>query len=100
MRGTVEGFIDDVIAGDNGKACAATTDKRSCLATLLLAQEFLGDDGYEAVLGDGWRQSLGEATVTFTDDAHASMPPLPSDDEPTELVRQEGRWLIVFEGGL
>ena len=36
-------------------------------------------------------------TVTFTDDDHASIPPLNDDDDGTELVRQDGEWRIVFE---
>jgi hypothetical protein len=56
----------------------------------LLAQRFLEEGGYEALLGDDWREKLESAQVTFADEDHASIPPLVPDEEegPAELVRQ------------
>jgi hypothetical protein len=67
------------------------------LGALVLAEGFLGEGGYEALLGDDWREKLEAAEVTFADDDHASIPPLNEDDDGTELVREDGEWLIVFE---
>jgi hypothetical protein len=94
---TVE-FTQAVIDGDNGRACAMTTDVDTCLGSLVLAQGFLGEGGFEALLGDDWREQLEQAEVTFADENHASIPPLTEDEKgPTELVREDGEWLIVVE---
>jgi hypothetical protein len=91
-------FIEALIDGENGRACAMTTDPETCLGGLVLAQGFLGEGGFEALLGDDWRENLENAEVTFADDDHASVPPLTPDEEgPTELVREDGEWLIVVE---
>jgi hypothetical protein len=73
------------------------TNPTGCLGALVLAEGFLGEGGYEALLGDDWREKLEAAEVTFADDDHASIPPLNEDDDGTELVREDGEWLIVFE---
>lgn len=91
-------FIEALIDGENGRACAMTTDPDTCLSGLVLAQGFLGEGGFEALLGDDWREELEKAEITFTDDNHATVPPLsPDDDGPTQLVREDGEWLIAVE---
>ena len=97
VKGTLADFTDAVIDGENGKACAMTTDVETCLGALVLTHGFLGEGGYEAILGDDWREQLENARVEFTDADHASIPPLGSDDDPTEFVREGDRWLIVME---
>jgi hypothetical protein len=98
VKDTVTEFLEAAIEGQNGRACAMTTDVDECLSGLVLAQGFLGEGGFEAVLGEDWRDELANAEVTFADDDHASVPPLTPDEEvPTELVRENGRWLIVIE---
>jgi hypothetical protein len=75
-----------------------TTDVDTCLSGVVLAQGFLGEGGLEALIGEDWREKLDAAEVTFADENHASIPPLLSDDdEGTELVRDDGEWLIVVE---
>jgi hypothetical protein len=89
-------FIEATIDGRNGEACALTTDAGKCLGALVLAEGFLGEGGYEALLGDDWREKLEAAEVTFADDDHATIAPITKDDG-NELVREDGKWLIVFE---
>jgi hypothetical protein len=96
VKDTVTEFLEAAIDGDNGRAM--TTDVDECLGGLVLAQGFLGEGGFEAVLGDDWREQIENAEVTFADEDHASVPPITPDEEgPTELVRQDGEWLIVVE---
>jgi hypothetical protein len=90
-------FLEAAIDGRNGEACALTTKVEKCLGGLVLAASFLGEGGFEAVLGDDWREQLESAEVTFADDDHATIPPIGSDNEPTELVREDGEWLLVYE---
>jgi hypothetical protein len=98
VKDTVAQFLEYAIDGENGRACALTTDTETCLSGLLLAGGFLGEGGLEAVLGEDWRAQLENAEVTFADDDHASVPPLtPEEESPTELVREDGEWLIVVE---
>ena len=97
MKQVAADFLEAAIDGRNGEACALTTDSGGCLGALAVAAGFLGEAGFEAQLGDGWRERLDATTVTFTDDDHASIPPLNDDDDGTELVRQDGEWRIVFE---
>ena len=81
-----------------GARARMTTNVDECLSGLMLAQGFLGEGGFEAALGDDWREQLENAEVTFADDNHASVPPLTPDEEgPTELVREDGEWRIVVE---
>lgn len=97
VKDTTADFLEAAIDGENGKACALTTDVETCLGQLVAAQGFLGEGGFEALLGEDWREQLENAEITFADAEHASVPPLSPDDEPTELVREEGEWLIVVE---
>jgi hypothetical protein len=98
VKDTVTEFLEAAIEGENGRACAMTTDVDECLSGLMLAEGFLGEGGLEAVLGDDWREQIENAEVTFTDDNHASLPPITPDEEgPTELVREDGEWRIVVE---
>ena len=90
-------FLEAAIDGRNGEACALTTNVGECLGGLVLAEGFLGEGGFEAVLGEDWREKLDSAQVTFADDDHATVAPLTSEDDPTELVREDGEWLIVVE---
>jgi hypothetical protein len=90
-------YLEAILAEENGRACALTTSPQDCLGQLALAQGFLGEGGFEALLPEDWRDRLDEAEVTFADDDHATIGALSSDDDPTELVREEGRWLIVVE---
>ncbi len=90
-------FLEAMIDDRTGEACALTTDAGECLGALVLAQGFVGEGGFEALLGDDWREELEAADVTFADDDHASLAPISEDDEGTELVREDGDWLIVFD---
>ena len=83
--------------GRNGEACALTTDPGQCVGALAVAQGFLGEGGYEALLGEDWREKLEAAEVTFADDDHATIAPLVADDSPTKLIRRGDDWLIVAE---
>lgn len=53
--------------------------------------------GFEAVLGEDWQEKLDSAEVTFADDDHATIAPWGAEEDPTELVREEGEWLLVSE---
>jgi hypothetical protein len=98
VKDTVADYLEAIIDGRNGEACAMTTDPEECVGALALAQGFLGEGGFEALLGEDWRERLEAAEVTFADDDHATLPPLsPEDESPTELVREDDRWLIVVE---
>ena len=97
MRAVSIDFVEAIIEERNGEACALTTNVEECLTGLIFAAGFLGEGGLEAILGDNWREELEEADVTFTDDAHATVAPILNEDEPTMLVRQDGKWLIVVE---
>jgi hypothetical protein len=91
-------FLEAVIDDRNGEACALTTEPSECLTGLVLAKGFIGEGGYEALLGDDWREELDAADVTFAGDDHATIAPFTEDDdEGTELVRQDDEWLIVSE---
>lgn len=70
VKHTVSEFIEALIAGQSGKACAMTTDVETCLSGLVAAQGFLGEGGYEALLGEDWRDELENVEVTFADDDH------------------------------
>lgn len=97
MRPVAAEFLEAVIDGRTGEACALTTDSGRCLGALALAEGFLGEGGFEVQLGDDWREKLDVVSVTFAADDHASIPPLNDEDDGTELVREDGEWLIVFE---
>jgi hypothetical protein len=90
-------FVEALIDEETGDACAMTTDVGSCLGAIAFAQGFLGESGYESILPDDWRDSIEDAEVTFSDDDHATIPPLTEDEEPTEFVREEGEWKLVME---
>ena len=96
-KAVVTDFLEALIDDRNGEACALTTDPGECIGALALAKGFVGEGGFEALLGDDWREELDAADVTFTDDDHATIAPLAADDDPTELVREDGEWLIVYE---
>ena len=89
-------FVEALLDERNGVACALTTNVGDCIAGLALAQGFLGEGGVEAVLGDHWRDDLKNADVTFHDDNHATIAPI-TGLEPIELVREDGKWLIVYD---
>ena len=89
-------FVEALIAEKNGDACAMTTDVGGCLAAIGLAQGFLGESNFESLMPDDWRDRLENAEVTFSDENHATIPPLPGDD-PTEFVRQDGEWKLVWD---
>jgi hypothetical protein len=76
VKDTVTEFLEAAIDGENGRACAMTTDVNECLSGLVLAEGFLGEGGLEAVLGDDWREQIENAEVTF----HRRQPRLPSAD--------------------
>jgi hypothetical protein len=97
IKDTTAEFLEAVIDGRNGEACALTTDPGQCVGQLALAQGFLGEGGFEALLGEDWRDELDAAEVEFADEDHATIPPLSPDDDPTTLVQRDGRWLIVVE---
>jgi hypothetical protein len=97
VKDATAGFLGALIDGRNEQACASTTDPEECLGSLVLAQAFLGEGGYEALLGEDWRENLEAAEVTFADENHASVPPLTPDEGPTELAQEDGEWLIVVE---
>jgi hypothetical protein len=89
-------FLEAMIDGRNGEACALTTNVDECLRALVLARRFLGEGGMEELIGDDWQEKVDSAEVTFADDNHATFPPL-WQDKPTELVREDGEWLLLFE---
>jgi hypothetical protein len=99
VKAVVAEFVEAAIDGRNGKACAVTTDPGLCLRSL----DLLGEGGYEAALRDwqerlgDWQERLDAATVTFADDNRATIPRLNDDGEVTELVREDGGWLIVID---
>ena len=90
-------FLEAMIDGRNGEACALTTDAGECIGGLVVAGGLVGEGGFEALLGDDWLEKLDAAEVTFADDDHASVAPLSEDDDGTELVRDDGDWLIVVK---
>lgn len=96
-KAVVTDFLEAVIDDRNGEACALTTDPGECIGALALAKGFVGEGGFEALLGDDWREELDAADVTFTDDDHLTIAPLTAEDDPTKLVREDGEWLIVYE---
>jgi hypothetical protein len=97
IKDTAAEFWEAVIDGRNGEACALTTDPGKCIGSLALAQGFLGEGGFEALIDEDWREALEAAEVEFADDDHATIPPFSPDDDPTQFVREDGLWLIVFE---
>jgi hypothetical protein len=97
IRARAVAFVDAVNDGEDGEACAMTTDPDACQRTIALAEGFLGEDGFEALLPDDWRDQLSDAPVTFSDDRHATMAGLTGEDEPGQFVYEDGEWLIVFE---
>ena len=99
MKAVSADFLQAAIDERNGEACALTTDPGKCLGALALAKRFLGEGGYEALLGEDWRERLNAASVTFADDDHATIAPFTKNDESdtNKLVREDGKWLIVVE---
>jgi hypothetical protein len=90
-------FVEALADEETGDACALTTDVGSCLGAMALAQGFLGESDFESILPDDWREQIDDAEVTFTDDDHATIPPLPGDEEATDFVRVDGDWKLVME---
>ena len=73
---------------------------------------FLGEGGFEELLGEDWREELENAEVTFADENHATVrfsareeSPANSSEVPSvtaytytaELVREDGEWLMIVE---
>jgi hypothetical protein len=92
-------FAEALIAGDNERACAMTTDPDLCLEELSLAEEYLIDAEYmKLALGENWRERLRAAAVTFSDANHATIAPImPGDGSDNELVREGNTWLTVID---
>jgi hypothetical protein len=98
VKGVSRDFLEAIIEDRNGEACALTTDPGECLTGLVLAKGFVGEGGYEALLGDDWRENLDAAEVTFADEDHATIASFTDeDDEGTELVRDDDEWLLVLD---
>ena len=92
-------FAGALVAGDNERACALTTDAEMCLETLAVAKEHLIDaELFRLALGENWRARIRAANVTFSDVNHATIAPIMAGDgSDNELVRRSGKWLTVVD---
>lgn len=99
VREAVVSFGEALVAGDNERACALTTRADACAELLFELEEyFIDQETFELALGEGWRERVRSAEVTFSDANHATLAPIMFDDQtPNDLVRQQGEWLVVFD---
>ena len=103
LQGLMVEYVEYMIDGENGRACAMTTAPEDCAGAMVLAQGFLGEGGLEALLPKDWRDRIEDTPVKVidADTAELAAGDFGEDEEgePTRFVREDGDWLMVYEAG-